>query len=124
MPHQLHHQRRDVLGERMGIGRIVGDMHLADASDLRRRLRDAIDALAGDEQMHLTQLRCGGHRRQRGILDGLTVVFDPDERLHLAIPMACSLVTSSSTSATLIPAWRLPGSTTFSVVMRGVTSTP
>lgn len=118
MPHQLDDQRRDILGERMRISRVVGDMDLADTGDLRRRLRDTIDALAGDEQMHLAQLRCGGDRRQRGILYRRAIMLDPYERLHLAIPMACSLVTSSSTSATLIPAWRLPGSTTFSVVMR------
>ena len=35
-----------------------------------------------------------------------------------------SLATSSLTSATLPPPWRLGGSTTLSVASRGVTSTP
>ncbi|KAK0349843.1 hypothetical protein LTR94_031436, partial [Friedmanniomyces endolithicus] len=43
---------------------------------------------------------------------------------YLAMPIDLSLFTSSSTSATLIPAWRLAGSVTFSVLIRGVTSTP
>ena len=124
MPHQLGDQRRDVFGQRVREGGIVGDMDLADAGDLGGGGSDAVHALAGDEQMHLTQLRRGGDGGQRGILDGGAVMFDPDERLHFATPMDLSLPTSASTSATFTPAVRLAGSTTFSVVSRGVTSTP
>ena len=38
------------------IGRVVGDMHLADAGDLRGLGGDAVDALAGDEQMDFAEL--------------------------------------------------------------------
>ena len=54
--HQLRGERRDILGEAVPVGRVVGDMDLADAGDLRRRLGDRADALAGDEQMDLAQL--------------------------------------------------------------------
>jgi hypothetical protein len=43
MPHQLGDQRRDILGELVIVGRIVGDMDLADAGDLRGLLGDAAD---------------------------------------------------------------------------------
>ena len=55
--HQLGDQRRDILGQAVRVGRVVGDMDLADAGDLRGRLGDAADALAGDEQVDLAQLR-------------------------------------------------------------------
>ena len=55
--HQLGDERRDILGQRVGVGRVVGDMDLADAGDLRGRLGDAADARAGDEQVDLAQLR-------------------------------------------------------------------
>jgi len=48
-------------------------------------LRGAIDALPGDQEMHLTQLRRRGHRRQRRVLDGLPVVLDPNQSLHVEI---------------------------------------
>ena len=124
MPHQFDDERRDVFGERMRIGGVVGDMDLADARDLRGLGSDGIDALTRDEEVDVTELRGGGDHGERGILDGGAVMFDPDERLHLATPIALSLATSSSTSATLTPAVRLAGSTTLSVVSRGVTSTP
>src|SRR3546814_19868878 len=81
-------------------------MDLADARDFRRRLGDAIDTFAGDERMHFAELRSRGHRSERGVLDGAAVMFDPNKRFHECTPMAFSLATSSSTSATLMPAWR------------------
>ena len=122
--HQRDDQRRDILGEQIGIGGIVSDMHLGNAGDLRGFGGDAADTLAGDEEMDIPELRGGGDHGERGVLDGLAVMFDPDERLHFATPIALSLATSSSTSATLTPAVRLAGSTTFRVVRRGDTSTP
>jgi len=108
----------------MGIGRIVGDMDRARAGDPGGLGRDAIDALASDEEMDLAELRRRGDHGESGILDGLAVMFDPNQSLHFATPIALSLATSSSTSATLTPAVRFAGSTTFSVVRRGLTSTP
>ncbi|CAM3418143.1 hypothetical protein SPZE110945_19450 [Sphingomonas zeae] len=124
MAHQLGDQRRDILGERIGIGRVVGDMDLAHASDLGGGLRHAVDALPGDDQVDLTQLGRRRDGRQRGILDGPAVMLDPNQRLHLATPNAFSFSTSSSTEPTLTPAWRLPGSATWVIVSRGDTSTP
>ena len=94
--------------------------------------RDAVDALAGDQQMDFAELRRGGDRGVGGVLDGRAVVLDPDQAVvlsvferpsapkivHFATPML-QLATSSSTSATLTPAVRFAGSTTFSVVSRG-----
>src|SRR3546814_3196182 len=76
--------------------------------------------------MNPAQLRRRGDRRQRGVLDGLAVVLDPDQSLHFAtppltIPRAFSFATSSSTSATLTPALRPGGSTTLVTVSRGAT---
>ena len=54
--HQPRDQRRDILGEAVAVSRIVGDMDLADAGDLRGRLGDGADARAGDEEMDLAEL--------------------------------------------------------------------
>src|SRR3546814_3849484 len=87
---------------------IVGDMDLAHARDPGSLGGDAVHALPRHQQMNLAQLRRRGDRRQRGVLDGLAVVLDPDQSLHFAtppltIPRAFSFATSSSTSATLTP---------------------
>ena len=68
--------------------------------------------------------RAGGDGGERRVLDAVVVVFDPDQHAHFATPSALSLPTSSSTSATLTPAWRLAGSVTLTTVRRGATSTP
>ena len=124
MAHQLGDQRRDVFRQRIGIGRIVGDMDLADARYLGGGLRHVAHALPRDDQVHLAQLGRRRDGRQRGILDGPTVMLDPYQRLHLATPSAFSFSTSSSTEPTLTPAWRLPGSATWVIVRRGAMSTP
>ncbi len=122
--HQLSGERRDILGEAVPISRVVGDMDLADAGDFRRRLGDAAYALAGDEQVDLAKLRRGGHRRQRGVLHLAAIMFDENQRLHATTPKVFNLPISSSTLATLTPACRLDGSSTFSTVSRGAVSTP
>ena len=96
-------KRRDILGERVGVSRIVGDMDLADAGDLRRRLGDAADALAGDEQMDLAQLRRGGDGGQGGVLDLAAFMLDQNQRLHATTPSVLSLPISSSTERDLDP---------------------
>src|SRR3546814_9883474 len=68
----------------MRIGRIVGDMDLAHARDPGSLGGDAVHALPRHQQMNLAQLRRRGDRRQRGVLDGLAVVLDPDQSLHFA----------------------------------------
>ena len=101
--HQGGGERRDILGEIVGVSRVVGDMDLADAGDLRGRLGDAADALAGDEQVDLAQLRRGGDRGERGVLHLAAFMFDENQRLHATTPRAFSLPISSSTSPTLTP---------------------
>src|SRR5690606_2561903 len=103
---------------------VVGDVHLAHPGDAGGLLGDRIDARTGDEQMDFAELRRGGDHRERGVLDGAAVMFDPDERFHECTPIALSLATSSSTSATLTPAERTGGSLTLIVLTRGLVSTP
>src|SRR4051794_15016989 len=101
-----------------------GGIDLRHAGDLRRRLRDVIGIVARDQRMHFAELRRRGDRPKRCILDVAAVMFDEDQNAHFAIPKPLSRSTSSSTLPTLIPAWRLAGSTTFSVSSRRATSTP
>src|SRR6185369_4554891 len=108
----------------MTIGGVISDMDLADARDLRGRLGNRADALPRHQQMDLAKLRGCGDGRQRSILQHAALMLDPDQRLHAATPNALSFATSSSTSATLMPAVRLGGSATLSVLRRGLTSTP
>ncbi len=122
--HQSHHQRRDILGQHMRIGRIVGHQHPGDAGDPRRRLGHRADAFAGDQRMHLAQLRGGGHRRQGRVLHRAVAMLDQNQHAHAATPNSLSLATSSSTEPTLIPACRFAGSSTLSVVRRAEMSTP
>ena len=122
--HQCGGDRRDILGQLVLEMRGVGDMDLARAGDFRGGFGDCADARSGDQQVDFAQLSGGGDGGEGGVFDGVAVMFDEDERLHLATPIALSLVTSSSTEATLIPALRLGGSTTLSVSSRAATSTP
>ena len=117
-------ERRDILGQAVAVGRVVGDMDLADAGDLRGRLGDAADALAGDEQMDLAELRRGGDGGERGVLDLAAFMLDrePASSCHhsQSLELADQLVDRADLDAGLA----LGGSTTFSVVSRGAVSTP
>src|SRR6185295_6384586 len=104
--------------------RAVGDVDLANAGDLRGPSGNAVDTLAGHQQMDFAKLRGGGDCGQRRILDRRTIMFDQNQGLHFATPSAFNLPTSSSTEATFSPAWRLGGSTTFNVSSRRPMSTP
>ena len=136
-------------GLRCGSGIPAGDQHVDVAADLLcggngikcRRLDRRVVVVGKDQDGHLgsgcsqrvcksgitrmARIRPG--RRSRG--DG----WSPGSRcgrarrsagcqMTLASPR--SLATSSLTSATLPPPWRFGGSTTLSVAIRGVTSTP
>ncbi len=107
--HQRGGDRRDVFGQLMLEMRAVGDVDLADAGDLRRRIGDRADARSRDQQMDFAELRGGGHRGEGRVLDLLAVMFDQNQSLHLATPSAFSFATSSSTEPTLIPALPLGG---------------
>jgi hypothetical protein len=96
--HQRGDQRRDILGQRMAIGRVVGEMDLAHAGDLR--------GFVGHRARRPATSRCTSPSLEAAVtaasvasLTALIVVFDPDERLHFATPRALSFSTSSSTSS-------------------------
>src|SRR5690606_2957411 len=119
-------ERGDVLGQHVRISRIAGEQDLFDPGDLRRRLRRGLRvfARAGDERVDRPEPAGRTHGRQRRVADGAGFVFDQDQRRHATTPSVLSFATSSSTEATFTPAWRTGGSSTFSTVRRGVTSTP
>jgi hypothetical protein len=74
--HQLRHQWRDILRQAVRISGIVGDMNLADPGDLRGLLGDAVDALAGDQQMDFAKLRCGGYGAKGGVFQLAFLMLD------------------------------------------------
>ncbi len=121
-------QRRDVLGQLVLVGGVVGQQDFRHARDLGRGVGDGLCAFAGDQHMDVAaDLACGGDRVQRGGTERHVVVVGDDENVgHDQITRASvfSLSTRAATSATFTPALRLAGSTTFSVVRRGATSTP
>jgi hypothetical protein len=81
---QVGHQRRQVLGQAVGVGRVVGDPHPGDAGQLRRLLRGALAGRAGDQQVDLgADLAGGGHRVQGSRLDRVVVVLGNHQDAHL-----------------------------------------
>ncbi len=80
--HQARDERRDVFGQLVLIGGVVGEVDLAHARDLGGRIGDACAALARDEQMHFAQLACGGDHGQGRVLHAGVVVFDQNESFH------------------------------------------
>ena len=122
-----HHLRCQVLGHAVVQTWRVGVQHLGHAGYAGRGLGRAGGAGAGNQHMDVAAaLQRRRHGVQGRALDGVVVVFGYDECGHGQITFASflSLATSVATSGTLTPAPRLGGSTTFSVLMRGVTSTP
>ena len=124
---QRDEQRRQRLGEAMGVGRIVGDPHLGDAVELGRGFRRRADILAGDQHMHRrAELLGGGERARADVGEMAAGDFAKKKRRHAQITPASSrsFETSSATVLTLTPALRPPGSVVFSTLTRGLTSTP
>ncbi len=102
-----------------------------DTRDRSGFLRHGCAAIADDQQVdNATQLRCRGDGGQRRAMKPRVVVLgqnqDEGSACHDQITFASlrSFATSVVTSGTLMPAPRLAGSATRSVVKRGVTSTP
>ena len=125
---ELHDQRRDVLGQPVGVGRILGLQHLGDALQIA-----AADLAASPQSLPATStVHVGVHLARGGDgvgdvgADGLVVMRGDDENGHGQITPASffSLSTSSATVFTLMPPLRLGGSSTFSTLSRGATSTP
>ena len=123
---QLQQQGGDVLGQPVGIGRVVAQQHLGDAGNLGTRLGRRLGVLSGHQQMNLTaDLAGGGDGVERGRLDRRVVVLGQQQDRHqITFASLRSLSTSSLTLFTFTPDLRLAGSTTFRVLTRGATSTP
>ena len=89
---QLHDQRRDVLGQPVGVGRIVGFQHLGDALDGGSRLGGLAAAAAGDQHVDI-----GAHLkgRRHGVRDvaanGLAVMRGDNQNGHVrSLPLRCA----------------------------------
>src|SRR6185312_12488143 len=110
-------QWRDVLGETIGVGGIVGDEHLGDAGDLGRGLGARTAILPGDQDVDVAADGAGGGDDvERRRLERRIVVFGKQENGHqMTRASFLSLSTNSATEATLWPPWRLAGSSTLSV---------
>ena len=123
---QRDHERRQRLRQHVLVGRVVGEEHLRDAVELRRRFGDGARALARHQHMHgLAERLGGGERLVGGVLERLVVVLGDEKRRHQMTPASfLSLSTSSATVFTLAPALRPGGSVVFITSMRGATSTP
>src|SRR5687767_5671031 len=81
--------------------------------------------MACDQDVDLAvELLRRGDGIQRRLLDLPVVVLRDDQNAHRTLASLRSLSTRALTSATFMPALRLEGSTTFSVLRRGETSTP
>src|SRR5690606_19774942 len=122
-----NHLGGDVLGQAVVQRRAVGEDDLGDAGDLGGGFGRGRGVGASHEHMHAAATLGGrGDGVERGALEAVVVVFGNDEDGHGQITLASflSLFTRVATSGTLMPALRLGGSLTFSVLMRGATSTP
>jgi hypothetical protein len=114
--HQAGGQRGDVFGKAICIGRVIGEVDLAHAHDLGSSLGHRAAIVAGNQQVHFAQLRCGGDNRERRVVHLGVVMFDENQSLHLdvflilgtrrayAMPSALTFSTSAATSATFSPA--------------------
>ncbi len=118
-------QRRHRLGQPVRIERRVGEQHLGDAVELRRRFRDRLASGARDQHMDFAAESLGrGERLGGGAVQRLVVVLGDQERGHQITPALFSFSTSSAGEPSLTPALRPAGSVVFSTFSRGATSTP
>ena len=87
---------------------------------------DGTGALAGHEDVDVAaHLFRGGDRLRRRLVEVGVVVLRQDQDGHQITPASVlSFAISSSTEPTFTPALRVAGSTVFSTLSRGVTSTP
>src|SRR3970282_1956133 len=104
----------------------VGVQDFLDPADLSARLRRICRVVARHQQVNFgAELLRRRDRVERGLPDRLVVVLREDEDSHqITFASLRSLSTRAFASATLVPALRLGGSTTFSTLNRGETSTP
>ena len=120
-------QRRQRLGETMGVERVIGDAHLRHAAEFGRARRRLADVLPGDENVdRRAEFGRGGQRAGGQVAQFAVGDFRQQKRRHGQITPAssCSLATSSATDFTFTPALRPLGSVVFRTLSRGATSTP
>ena len=122
---ELHQERGGRLGEAVVERAALGDVDLPDPVEPGAGLGGLRGPLAdhqrGDGVAHLA----GGRERPgRHVVEHAVLLFGDQQNRHRITPVSRSLPTSSPTEATLAPPWRAGGSTVFSTVRRGVTSTP
>ncbi len=123
---QLGQQRREVLRQLVGVGRGVGDQHLAHPGDLGRGGGHRATALAGDQQVDVAADLAGGRegveggRGQRGIV----VLGEYQDSHQITFASFFSLSTSSATDPTLMPALRAAGASTLSTFTVEAVDTP
>ena len=106
---------------------IVGDEHFRHALKFRRRLRGRADIWARDENIDgRLELERRGERARGHIVQLAARDLRQKKGRHGQITPAssCSFATSSATDLTLTPDLRPEGSTVFSTLSRGETSTP
>ncbi len=121
------HLRRQVLGQPVAELGAVGVQYLGHAGHLAGGLGGAAGVVAGDQHVHVAAAgERGADGVEGGALEAVVVVFSDDECAHDQITFETffSLSTSVATSGTLMPAPRLGGSVTFSVLIFEATSTP
>ena len=126
-PGELDDERRDILGEPVIVGGIIGEQHLPRAGDLGGGLGNGAAILAGhqDVEFGAGDFLGGGDSVEGRRLQRCVVVFGDDEGSHqITRASVFSLSTSSATEPTLWPPCRLAGSSTLKTTRRGVTSTP
>ncbi len=124
---QRHDQRRQRLGERVGVKRIVRHPHFGHARKLGGRFGGCAHPLPGNQNLDGLADLSGGGQRPRGEVAQLPAHdFRDNKNRHGQITPASSwsFDTSSATLFTFTPALRPPGSAVFKTLSRGATSTP
>src|SRR4029077_8284631 len=106
---------------------IVGDQHFRHALKFGGRLRGSADIFTRNKDIDgLPKFDRRGQRTRGRIVQFAARDFRQKKSRHCQITPAssCSLATSSATDFTLTPDLRPGGSTVFSTLSRGETSTP
>ena len=108
------------------IDMVLDKEHPGHARKRRRLGRRRLATCAGDQHMRLAQRCHRGHGLGQRIRRQLAVNhFAQKKNSHQITPASSfSFAISSSTEPTLTPALRVAGSTVFTTLRRGLTSTP
>ncbi|MCY1420527.1 hypothetical protein D9M71_361510 [compost metagenome] len=124
--HNGRHQRCDILWQLIGIGSIVGNQHLGHASDVGGGLRHALHTGTRYQQVNITTDPSSSRHGVQGCRrDGASFVLCNNQNCHqITFASFFSFSTSSATDLTLIPALRLAGASTLSVVTVDAVFTP